>query len=88
MSCIRLCKGEGAMVTSNSWGGIGYSAILQQEIDEAGAAGQLFVVAAGNQGQNLDDSPLYPASYKSANMISVAAVGTEDQVSAYSNYGG
>lgn len=25
MNCIKLCKQEGAMITSNSWGGIGYS---------------------------------------------------------------
>ncbi len=25
MNCIKLCRQEGAMITSNSWGGIGYS---------------------------------------------------------------
>ena len=25
MNCIKLCKQEGALITSNSWGGIGYS---------------------------------------------------------------
>lgn len=25
MNCLKLCKQEGALITSNSWGGIGYS---------------------------------------------------------------
>lgn len=25
MNCIKLCRQEGALITSNSWGGIGYS---------------------------------------------------------------
>lgn len=37
---------------------------LEREIASTQAAGQLFVVASGNSGINLDDVPLYPTSYK------------------------
>lgn len=45
------------------------------------------MVASGNSGVNLDDVPLYPTSYKTDNMISVASSGKEDYVSSFSNIG-
>lgn len=87
MTCLRLCRGEGAMITSNSWGGVGYSDFLEQEINAANAAGQLFVVAAGNNGQNMEVSPLYPSSYKIPNVLSVASSDQNDVISSFSNYG-
>eukprot|EP00887_Chlorella_sp_A99_P001806 scaffold19.g1806.t1 len=87
MKCMSLCAAEGAMITSNSWGGVGYSAFLEQEISSAMKRGQLFVVASGNSGQDLDAAPLYPAAYKLDNMISVASTGAADDVSSFSNTG-
>ncbi|PRW20948.1 peptidase S8 isoform A [Chlorella sorokiniana] len=87
MNCIKLCRQEGAMITSNSWGGIGYSSFLEREIASTQAAGQLFVVASGNSGVDLDAVPLYPTSYKTDNMISVASSGASDYVSTFSNLG-
>ena len=64
ITCMRLCQEEGAQIYSNSWGGVGFSATLQQEIQKLDDAGALFVVAAGNNNLlNLDSTPLYPASY-------------------------
>lgn len=31
MNCIKLCKQEGALITSNSWGGIGYSSAWRMQ---------------------------------------------------------
>ena len=79
---------HGAHVTSNSWGGGGYSAAMKNMIDAAGAAGQLFVAAAGNDyGVNNDTSPHYPSSYSSANIIAVASSDHNDNMSSFSNYG-
>ena len=47
----------------------------------------LFVVAAGNGGINLDETPIYPASYKFDNLISVADIGFDGNLSEKSNYG-
>lgn len=60
---------------------------LEREIASTQAAGQLFVVASGNSGVDLDAVPLYPTSYKTDNMISVASSGANDYVSTFSNLG-
>ena len=41
-------------LTSNSWGGGGYSQAMRDAIHAAGDAGILFVAAAGNDGSNTD----------------------------------
>lgn len=60
---------------------------LEREIASTQTAGQLFVVASGNSGVDLDAVPLYPTSYKTDNMISVASSGANDYVSSFSNLG-
>ena len=88
ITCIRLCQQEGAHIYSNSWGGVGFSATLQQEIRNLDAAGALFVVAAGNNNLlNLDSTPLYPAAYKEPNVLTVASTTSNDQLSGFSNIG-
>lgn len=47
----------------------------------------LFVVAAGNSGENNNSSPLYPTSYELDNMISVANITQSGALAADSNYG-
>mgnify|MGYP001810693853 CR=1 FL=1 len=60
---------------------------LEREIAVSQDAGQLFVVASGNNGVNMEETKLYPASYKTDNMISVASSGEKDFVSSFSNIG-
>ena len=85
IACMRLCAEEGAHIYTNSWGGVGYSQILADEID--GLEG-LFVVAAGNDdGVDLDETPIYPAAYDLPNLISVASSTWNDRLSGFSNYG-
>jgi subtilisin family serine protease len=80
---IRL----GVRLTNNSWGGALYSRALEEAIDRAQAAGQLFVAAAGNARTNTDDSPQYPAALPQDCIVSVAATDAADQLAAFSNYG-
>jgi len=78
----------GANLSSNSWGGGGNDQGLKDAIDAAGAAGMLFVAAAGNgSGNNNDIYPTYPASYDSTSIISVMATTNTDQMASFSNYG-
>jgi len=77
----------GANLSSNSWGGGGYSQALKDAIDAAGAAGMLFVAAAGNSSANTDVNPHYPSSYTSDSLISVMATDKYDNRSSFSNYG-
>lgn len=77
----------GAKIMSNSWGGGGYSETLKQAIERANEAGALFVAAAGNESNNNDASPTYPATYDVPNVLTVAAIDNKGQIASFSNYG-
>jgi subtilisin family serine protease len=47
----------------------------------------LFVVAAGNSGSNNDTTPVYPQSYATPTMITVAATWAADSLWGFSNVG-
>lgn len=74
-------------ITSNSWGGGGFSEILRDAIKASGDQGILFVGAAGNNGENMDVSPEYPASYPVDSIVSVAALTNQGRLANFSNYG-
>ena len=74
-------------VLSNSWGGSGFSAALEDEVIRAGQHDMLVVASAGNDGRDTDISPLYPGSLDLPNLLSVAATNERDQLEPYSNYG-
>ncbi len=77
----------GVKLTSNSWGGGGFSQGLLDAIEAAGDAGILFVAAAGNASSNNDNFPFFPASYDAENIISVASTDDQDHLSGFSNFG-
>lgn len=84
---IRYATKMGVYVTSNSWGGGGYSQALKDAIVEANYAGILFVAAAGNSNSDNDATPHYPSSYDVPNVVAVAATDHNDQRASFSNYG-
>jgi subtilisin family serine protease len=84
---LKTRHGLNVVATNNSWGGGGYSTALYDAIASAGAAEILFVAAAGNSGVNIDASPMYPAAYNNANLISVAAIDKVGNLASWSNYG-
>lgn len=47
----------------------------------------LIVCGSGNDGRNIDKTPVYPASYTYDNIISVGSLNANDQWASYSNYG-
>lgn len=87
IDCVNYARLLDLDLTSNSWGGGGSSALLESAIAEAGVAGQLFIVAAGNDGDDIDISPQYPAAYTPDNIICVASSTDRDARSSFSNYG-
>jgi len=87
ISGINYAITVGTRLTSNSWGGGGFSQALLDAINAAGAAGQLFVAAAGNSSQNTDTAPSYPASYNTPYIIAVAATDHNDNLASFSNFG-
>jgi subtilisin family serine protease/subtilisin-like proprotein convertase family protein len=80
-------KGVDIRLTSNSWGGGGYSQALVDAINAGGDAGMLFIAAAGNSGSDADIYPMYPAAYDSDYIVSVAATDQFDQYAYFSNWG-
>jgi subtilisin family serine protease len=77
-------KGANIVLTSNSWGGGGYSQALYDAINASGQANMLFVAAAGNNGAN---GAILPAGYDLPNIISVAATDQYDAKASFSNWG-
>ena len=66
--CVEYTTLMGVDLTSNSWGGGGFSQSFQDALEAANQAGILFVAAAGNHAGNNDASPFYPATYPNANV--------------------
>jgi thermitase len=94
---IRYAIDRHVQIMTNSWGGPGTytSSLLNSEILEAEKAGILFVVAAGNDGRNIDVAHSYPSSLKFEgrkegkykNVLVVGASDNQDNPAFFSNYG-
>lgn len=82
---IHYAIDHGAHIISNSWGGGGYSRLLNEAIQRAVSRGILFVAAAGNESLDNGAYATYPANYD--NVISVASTDETDSLSPFSNYG-
>lgn len=87
IKAIDYAVESGAKILSNSWSGGGYSQILYDAIAASHKAGVLFVAAASNSADNNDVTPAYPASYDLPNVVSVAAIDHQGQLTSFSNYG-
>jgi subtilisin family serine protease len=87
ISAVLYAADNGADVLNNSWAGDEYSQALGDAIAATDAQGALFVAAAGNDSNDNDTSPTYPASYERPNVLAVAATDSSDQPAWFSNYG-
>ena len=95
IAAIAYAKSFGVRISNNSWarpasappfGSPADDLPLYEAIEDSG---MLFVVAAGNNGQDLDSvsRPSIPASFDLPNILSVAAVDNTGQLASFSNYG-
>ncbi len=87
---LKNVKNINVVITSNSWGGGGFSQAVKDAIDgvdQPGLQPILHVIAAGNSGVDSDASPQYPAAYSSGNILAVAASDRLDAYASFSNYG-
>lgn len=87
IKAIDYATANGAMIESNSWGGGGFSQLLKESIERSRDKNVVFVAAAGNESNDNDTSPSYPASYEVENVISVAAVNNGGSLASFSSYG-
>ncbi len=84
IEAIEYASDKGADVINLSWGGEDFSQGLKDAIDSSSA---VVVCAAGNDSDNTDNTPQYPASYDCSNIISVAALDKDDDLASFSNFG-
>jgi hypothetical protein len=87
VQAIDYARTHGARVINLSWGSDSNSRALREAIARAQLQGVVVVCSAGNNAQNLDAVPYYPASYQLPNLIAVAATDPIDQLASWSNYG-
>jgi subtilisin family serine protease len=84
-------SGANIRVLNNSYGGGGFDQSFQDAITGANQSGILFVAAAGNAPDdpepNNDIVGHFPSNYNVANVISVAATDSADNLSGFSHYG-
>ncbi len=83
----RKRAGVNVRVISASWGSTIKSRALEDVIRKAGDEGILVVAAAGNDHSDNDAKPHYPASYDLNNVISIAAVNRNVELTTFSNFG-
>lgn len=87
LKAIDYATKMGAKIQSNSWGGGGFSQTLFDAIERSNKAGAIFIAAAGNEYNNNDSSPTYPASYQIENVLAVAAIDNKGIKADFSNFG-
>jgi serine protease len=77
----------GATISNNSWTSPAYDSFLEAGIRNAGQAGHIYVAAAGNSGQNLNTSKVYPAAFTADNLITVGGLDSYNRLAGWSNRG-
>jgi thermitase len=87
VEAIEYAVREGARILNCSFGSSSKSEALQDAVQYAKGKGALIVVAAGNEGDDIDKDPSYPAAYGDGNIIAVAASTADDRLATFSNYG-
>lgn len=84
IAAINFANQYDIPILNSSWGGRVYSPALKHAIEQYRG---LFIASAGNNGENNDEYPVYPASFDCDNIISVAATNPDDDLTRFSNYG-
>ncbi len=85
IEAIAYARSNGARIINASWGGYGYSGTMRAAI--AAASDTLFVAAAGNDNNDNDRGGVFPASYDLPNILAVASIHNEGQLTDSTNYG-
>jgi subtilisin family serine protease len=84
---LQYAANRGAKIINASWGGAPCVASLRNAFQELERKGILVVVAAGNDGRDIDAYPEFPASFNLSNQITVAASSVSDFMTSWSNSG-
>ncbi len=87
LKVLAYAKENGAQVLNLSWGSRSFSESLLEVLRDCAESGILIVASAGNDADNIDNRPVYPAAYDVNGLLTVASVDDYDRLSDFSNYG-
>ncbi|HNJ03568.1 MAG TPA: S8 family serine peptidase, partial [Leptospiraceae bacterium] len=83
---LNFAVQNGAKVVNMSLGGSVFDSAFSTAITNARTAGVAIVVAAGNDGSNLNSANTYPCEYSQDNVLCVAALDQSYSLATFSNY--
>lgn len=87
VACIDYAIAKGAHIINGSYGSLQFSQAEYDAIKRARDAGIIFVAAAGNDSQEINETPHYPAAYALDNIVAVASTTRQDKLASYSTFG-
>lgn len=82
---LEYAAAQGAKVINASWGGPNCSESLRMAMKSLSEKDVVVVVAAGNDGVDIEQSPDYPAAYEFPTQITVAAIRPTGYMAGFSN---
>lgn len=101
---VRACMGSGVCDSAAVAEGLAYAGAIGARVANASLSSRfrssameaaiaahpetLYVVAAGNEGVDVDAAPRYPCSFPEENLVCVAAIGPTGSLASFSNRGG
>lgn len=84
IEAINYAEENGAKIINCSFGTEEENPALEETVKNSE---MLFVTAAGNRNTDIDNTPVYPASYNFENVITAASMNKKGMLSSFSNYG-
>lgn len=84
---MQYAASRGARIINASWGGSGCADSLANAFSQLSRQGILLVVAAGNNGLDIDITEFFPASFNLASQITVGATDSINLMPTWSNNG-
>jgi subtilisin family serine protease len=86
-AAMMKTRGVNVVAINASYGGASPSSTESTAIQAAGNVGIIFCAAAGNNSADNDTTGFYPAGYRLANMVVIAATDQNDALATFSDYG-
>jgi subtilisin family serine protease len=86
-AAMMKTRGINVVAINASYGGASSSSTESAAIQAAGNVGIIFCAAAGNNSADNDTTGFYPAGYRLANMVVIAATDQNDALATFSDYG-
>lgn len=88
VQALEYARDHGARIVNASFGGPGFSQTEFDAIADLAANDILYVASAGNDDSNTDRGQIsYPANYDIDNIVAVASISRQGQITSFSQYG-